>query len=473
MTKKPKIALFVGDHTRDLPGLVLLAWELCRRGATCYLVPYRKGQEEVWALAPDFVLLNVMRPNQVRQTRQFIEAGIQFGLLDTEGVVWSSMDEYTQTLWEDWELSHMANCICLWGPKVAEHTLSAGAFTKEQSFVTGSPRFDFYVEPLSSVYKNLENAASGKRKSVLLNTNFTIANAGHLPYPEVIDAHVDTYGYSREETLGWYKNGLQAIDSMSDLANNLANDFPEIDVIVRPHQEERIATYKEKLSQKSNIKLTNAGYVAPWILSAVAVIQRSCTTAVEAALAGIPAFSPQWIPAACYYPIPESVSDPIVNYDDLRSSLRALLDGKYVVPNGIKGRIGSVTEDWFNRIDGRAYQRVADAILDSLSAETEPDKRLCRRFLYRIPSPGSNLKANPGDRIRHFLNLPSRFAFREMRSFYNTKMDDRFNEKSVAELAKRISGALGGHEVRITRANDSGAYLQPRYRGRTIIMETC
>ncbi|MCM3874381.1 MAG: hypothetical protein ND895_27135 [Pyrinomonadaceae bacterium] len=469
---KPRIALFVANHTRDLPGIVLTAWELCRRGATCYLIPYREGRNEVWALAPDFVLLPVMRPFQARQTRQFVDAGIQFGLLDTEGVVWSSLEEYKQTLWSDRGLTSKANCICFWGPKVADHTVNDRVFTQEQAYVTGCPRFDYYAEPLASVYRKPTNGSNGaKRKSVLINTNFTTANLEGVPYPTVIDNYVATYGFAREEVLRWYNNELEAIDSMSALANQLAADFPDIDVILRPHPEERVDTYREKL-REPNIHLSNSRYVAPWILAASAIIQRSCTTAIEASLAGLPAFSPQWIPAPNFYPVPESVSVPCENYEQLKGSLEAVLCGEFRLPRPVKANVDSIVGEWFGRIDGLAHRRVAEAILSSLSSSTVPDKHKCKRFLYRLPAKGSMLKSKSGDLFRYFLSLPAKWSFRQWRAIHNTEMDEFFNETEIRNLLSAVGDVQGFTNVDIARANDCGEYISSSFRGRAIVMNS-
>ena len=466
--KKPRIALFVADHTRDMPGIVLTAWELCRRGARCYLVPYRNGRDEIWALAPDFVLLPVMRPFQAQQARQFVDAGIQFGLLDTEGVVWSSMDEYEQTIWDDRELRAKARCICFWGPKVAEHTLSTGLFTREQAYVTGCPRFDYYVEPLASVYRGTANNGGIGRRSILINTNFTTGNLAGVHPDTVVDNYVSTYGFRREDVVKWRDNDRQAIDGMSELANWLASDFPEVDVILRPHPEEDVSTYAEKLSKLPNIRLTNSGYVAPWILSASVIIQRSCTTAIEAGLAGVPAISPQWIPAQNFYPIPESVSIPLNSYDETKLAVRQILDGTYEMPKGVRSQIDLVNKNWFNTIDGGAYRRVADAVLDAISSNITPDIDTCRRFLYRLPRSGTHGLARIGDKIRYKLGLSPGFAFSRLRAFDNTFMDSAFNENNISGLLEDISRELGESRLDLKRVNRTGDYICQRFRGRAL-----
>src|SRR5262245_61391564 len=94
----PHIALIVDHPQRDLAGLVLTAFDLCQRGAICHLVPLNLQRTEIWALAPDFVLLNYLRRSNEQFARQLVKSRIRFGLLDTEGGVWATADEYLELL---------------------------------------------------------------------------------------------------------------------------------------------------------------------------------------------------------------------------------------------------------------------------------------------------------------------------------------------------------------------------------------
>jgi len=75
-----KIALIVDNPKRDLSGMALLAYRLCQMGATCFLVPFNLRDTELWALAPDFVLLNYLRVNNQELAKRMIQAGIKVGV---------------------------------------------------------------------------------------------------------------------------------------------------------------------------------------------------------------------------------------------------------------------------------------------------------------------------------------------------------------------------------------------------------
>lgn len=92
-----RIALVVDHPQRDLPGLLLVAFELCRRGAVCHLIPLNLQEREIPALAPDFVLLNYVRMFNYELGRKLVRARVPIGMLDTEGGVWESPGSYTDS----------------------------------------------------------------------------------------------------------------------------------------------------------------------------------------------------------------------------------------------------------------------------------------------------------------------------------------------------------------------------------------
>src|SRR5688572_5295898 len=156
---QPRIALVVDNPLRDLPGMVLTAWKLAQSGALVFLVPMNL-QREMWALAPDFILLNYLRANNERPIRKFIAGGFRIGVLDTEGGVFNTLpetdasemeghqagayEEYALTMTSDVTLRRQVSCFCAWTEEFAEYAVKAGWYLPEQISVTGTPRSDFY-----------------------------------------------------------------------------------------------------------------------------------------------------------------------------------------------------------------------------------------------------------------------------------------------------------------------------------------
>ncbi len=473
---KPRIALLVATPLRDLAGLVLVARALCQRGADVRLVPQVGGFAEIWAMAPDFVLVPAFRPYYAPRIRKYIEVGIQFGLLDTEQSVYRSPQEYEATMWGDRELFRAARCACMWGPAIANHVIERGIFTPDQVVVTGCPRFDYYCAPLDRVYAEMIGPSlPGAPRSILVNTNFTIGNYSDNSLDALVENFCSNYGTPRNVVEEWIRTQKAAIVSMVDLARRLAGDFPDLAVVVRPHPQEKEDPYREGARGLTNLHVVKEGPVAPWILRSLAVVQRSCSTAIEAVMSGIPALSPRWIEASHEYPLPEALSAPMASYEDLRDTVGAIAAGTFRPSGNTQARIEELMAEWLFRSDGRAHERVADTILESLGPIGRVDTEACRRLLYGLHTTPGWTSSGLGNRARYVLDLPTDWSFRSWEVIQDTRWDPHFNRNEVETLADAIhsvGNGFGARRVVLRDANEGGVYITPKFRGRSIVMET-
>lgn len=411
MTKR--VALVVDNPYRDLPGLVLVAFRLCQAGVTCYMVPFNLQGSEIWPLAPDFVLLNYLRRTNERFARTLVQARIPFGVLDTEGGVLTKLENYALTMAEDADVRSLAGCFCCWGPRLAEHACQTGWYTREQVTVTGVPRFDFYVEPWRQVA--LQMASYGHRyksNSILINGNFPLANPGFQSPEAEVEMYVKRFGYSRDLVVGSQQRQHRTMCELTALTNRLAQRLPSVTFVYRPHPFERKESYEQLLKPHPNLHLVKDGTVDGWILRSKAVVQRSCSTAIEAGLAGVPALSPAWIPAAHEVPAAEAVSLQYGSEDELVEALEAILAGRFETPASIREQLEEVVHDWFFQIDGRAHERVADCILQSLPAKDERQLTKLRDFANRSHQQRRSVRSVTSAALRKLLGLPGNWSFR-------------------------------------------------------------
>ena len=323
------------------------------------------GQElELRAVAPDAVVLNYLRPGNEGLVHRLVDAGVSVFVLDTEGGVFTNIDRYGQILSRDDALRGRIAGWLSWGPRLAEHALASRWFRAEQIVVTGSPRFDFYVTPWrDAALARVTDIADGRRM-VLVNGNFPIANPRFQTPAEEARMLVRRFGFDPDDVARWSSTQQQTMSGVVAVANRAARDHPEAFVVYRPHPFERLDTYDRLLDPRPNLVARKDGGVDAWILRAAAVVQRSCTTAIEAGLAGVPALSPRWVPIHEEMPAAEAVSIPAASQDELDEQLTAALAGDLAVPDAQRAALDGIVADWFLTIDGDAHRRVADAILD-------------------------------------------------------------------------------------------------------------
>jgi len=77
------------------------------------------------------------------------------------------------------------------------------------------------------------------------------------------------------------------IDAIKKLAHNNNN----YDIVLRPHPREAPEPWKIYLEGLPNVHIIKEDAIMPWIKNAFALIHNSCSTAVEAAVAGTPVIS--------------------------------------------------------------------------------------------------------------------------------------------------------------------------------------
>ena len=114
------------------------------------------------------------------------------------------------------------------------------------------------------------------------------------------------------------------------MATRLATDYPGQRIVLRPHPFEDPEPYRQRVGHLANVVLSDRRPIHPLICRSAAVMQRSCTTAIESVAAGVAALSPQWIPAPAVVPVAEAVSVPVESVrGPPRRGLDEILDGTY------------------------------------------------------------------------------------------------------------------------------------------------
>jgi surface carbohydrate biosynthesis protein len=476
-----RVALIVDNPYRDLPGLVLVATRLCQQGVTCYLVPFNLQNHEISFLTPDFVLLNYLRKTNESFAWYLTKLGIGFGILDTEGAVYQSLDAFAWTMATNPYVRKQASVFCSWGPRFAEHASSAGWYGADQMIVTGSPRFDYYAAPWRQAALRV-TADTGRYGSglVLVNGSFPIANPQFQSPEAEVEMYVKHFGMDRRDVLASQRSQRGAMLELVALVNRLAERFSRVAFVYRPHPFENLSTYKRLLKRRDNLRLIKSGTVDGWILRSRAVIQWSCSTAIEAAIAGVPALSPAWIPARAQ-PLAESVSVLCVSEDELTQTLESILEHRFQPSEAIGKRLVRLIKEWFFQIDGRAHERVADGILRSLETGAKRRPRFSwRDSYYGWRLRGESLRSVAGAFLRKVLGLPHNWSFRQFAvipSSYPWEQSEKFFNADQVRLlvdAIQLCARNGTREtlrkIGVQQAQERGDYRSRYHEGRSVTL---
>lgn len=372
-----RVAVVVDHPARDLAGLVLVATALAARGIECALVPMSLQYREVLSLQPDVVLVNYLRRQNESRVRRFQQLGVCVAVLDSEGGIMRSAEEYGRMLSGCADVREGLGRYLSWGPELAARAVGERWFRQEQVAVTGNPRFDFYTGPLANALaRDVRREYGLNDEVVLVIGSFNLANARFFSPAEEI-ALLVKQGHSREFLDARLRAEEECMAGLVRATRRLAELHPTISFVFRPHPFEEPRRYQPLFAGLENVRVIADGSVTPWIATARALIQRGSTTAVEAALAGKPVLEPRWLPSVNDVSLIDAACRPCKSFAELDC---ALTDA--VSRSAFRLERSDVLERelhrWFFRVDGRAHVRVAGE-LEQLAIE-RPEGGNPRRF---------------------------------------------------------------------------------------------
>jgi len=180
-----------------------------------------------------------------------------------------------------------------------------GAYSDDSSRVvlTGNPR----LEMLKPEFRGLRSVSAKKARFpapyLLIITNFASANlaksygmsaSSHLAMTVNVDRHVVLSPAESLEKQRWIENQIQfemaQLEIYKDVVKRLAEKFPNISLVLRPHPVEEIRTWRTALKGFANVRVDRTGPASNWIENAVCIVHPGSTTSLEAFHLGKKAF---------------------------------------------------------------------------------------------------------------------------------------------------------------------------------------
>jgi len=260
--------------------------------------------------------------------------------------------------------------------------------------VTGNPRNDLLRPELHAYYDDeVEKIRKAYGNFILINTNFNHVNAfsavQNLFQPVEEADEIPKFGRAAKGMTREYAEGLrdhkQAVfEDFKRMIPALEKAFPDYAIVVRPHPTESQNIYDDIATGCKRVKVTNEGNVVPWLLATKALIHNGCTTGVEAHVMKVPAITYRASVNDKYdfgfYRLPNLVSHPCFNFEELQATLRKIFDGKFdPAPGDDRKRL---IGHYLAAQDGPlACQRMLDVFEDMVAERTQlPRPGLGSRF---------------------------------------------------------------------------------------------
>lgn len=309
-----------------------------------------------------------------------------------------------------------------WGREQAEWIAKACPDLACRLVSSGNPRMDL-LRPEFVSYLDAEADTYRERygEYILINSNFNRVNLFHGQREAFIASVAKSAGL-KADMLMYYREFIEhserTFHAYIAMLSTFARRFSDRQIIVRPHPAEDAEPWRKAAEGLPNLHVIYEGTANGWISGAAALVHSGCTTAIEAAVLGVPVieFAPNDV-ARFVLPLPRLVSELADSFESLCAMLESILS---------EASIGNSLADpdfpLHSHVSGLKGRFASDTILDHL-AKIKLERG---DFLFRLEK-----------RSRFYLGrLIGRPRTRQSSGVMYAR--HKFPETSVAEVEKTI-----------------------------------
>lgn len=242
----------------------------------------------------------------------------------------------------------MVSHIFAWGPENVELLRQYPHLPATLPIhTTGNPRGDMLRTEIRPYFDTeVQQLRRSHGDFILINTNFSDVNpfipdvglflpASPGKKPKFGQAGK---GMSYEFAAGLRDHKQAIMDEFIKLIPALAQAFPKLTLVVRPHPSENLDIYNALAAKYHRIKIINTGNVLPWLLAAKVMVHNGCTTGLEAYAMRVPSVS--YLPVFNEYydydfqGLPTKLSHECFRFEDLNEMLQLIIAGELGAAGG-------------------------------------------------------------------------------------------------------------------------------------------
>lgn len=344
---------------RELEGRTLLALSAAERGHTVLLGS--KDDTLVPALHGKLPA-GILHHKSLTPSDQMLS---ELDRLTSNGIVVTSQDEESGLLDQSYEKFarirygeaslQKAGAVFGWGQHDTDSLKRHYPGHADKFIATGSPRVDFWRSEFSGYFELDEKLRTWKGKPyILFVSNFgtvirenkiwnVMARLREARYFER-DPDMELFEY---EYSGYI---LQLIGHFVKMIRAVAVRYPDVQILVRPHPTEALDAWDKMIGPYPNVHVFREGTVSAWVRGAKAIIHNGCTTALEAAAAGIPRLAYRPIPNERFErEIPNSISQQLFSLEDMLDAVGDVVKGQTdpePASRNLHDRLCNLEGDW-------------------------------------------------------------------------------------------------------------------------------
>ena len=287
----------VESQVRELDGKLLLACTAASKGFTSIIGSRAHIHFYSSRINNCIYIAKSMRRFSERMFKILHELGHKIVAWDEEGLVRLPDQQYYMHRLSPVTFRYIDHLFA-WGESNAQVLKNYSAYRQQPIHSFGNPRVDIIRPELRSYFQpEVDSIVSTYGDYILINTNFGQINhfIPSLGKKETSRDKNFAENSSDQFISMRHAHKTELFTHFKHAVPLLADTFPDIKFVVRPHPSENSETWKNLLKNKSNIIVSNEGNVIPWIMGSKALISNGCTTSIESTILGKPTLG--------YYPV--------------------------------------------------------------------------------------------------------------------------------------------------------------------------
>lgn len=363
-------------RTREFDAKLLLACFATERGYDCIVGSRVHMHLAIEALPVGLYIAKDMLRSSARMLGILRGLGHDIVGWDEESLVYISEETYLRRRVST-ETTKWIQRVFTWGEEDRSMKIRAEEFRGIPIEAVGNPRFDLLRPEVRSYFADdVADLRQRYGRFIVVNSNFGALN--HLlPARRIVPSAMnakDIANFSQSKLpFEYWQFREQVLDRFKQMVPALADAFPDLRVIIRPHPSEDHRSWLALAGGHRNITVANYNTVVPWLLAAEAVIHNGCTTGLEAYLLGRPVICYQPVTHPLYdLELPNGVSDAVADVPGLIALTSSFLNGDR--PDSMDERKRELARRYLVGVDGPlACERIIAAI-EKHSAESAPPK---------------------------------------------------------------------------------------------------
>jgi len=329
-TQRSTLIIPVETQVRELDAKLLLACVAAERGFPVVFGSRAFVHHAMASFPKGLYLAKSMRKMSERMFDIISKLGHEIAAWDEEGLVRFPDRFYYQRRLSAKALRNV-KILFAWGTDDARSFRAFEGYHGCPIHVTGNPRVDLMRPEIRGFFAAEAEALRVRYGDfVLVNTNFSGLNHFHDGLSEL--------KWSLEPKDGEVTNSFMAgraafrstiLRHFEQMIPALSAVLPDFKIVLRPHPSENHQLWKDVSKGLGNVEVVNEGNVHPWLIASKALVHNGCTTAVEAAILGIPSVVYQPVTDDTYdMVLPNSLSHRACDLKDVQKTVRSIVDGE-------------------------------------------------------------------------------------------------------------------------------------------------